>query len=476
MRNRIKKLKMKNIKYILFPTALIVLQSCFVAKDYSRPQAEIINEQYFRTDQISTDSLSLASVSWKEIFTDENLVRHINKALENNIDIRIALQNIAAAEAYMKQGKAGYFPTLNANAGYTYTSPSLNSASGLALGERDWVGQSELALGLSWEADIWGKIRSSERAAKASYLQTVSAHQAIKSNLVANIASNYYRLLALDEQKRITEETIANREESLGTIQLLKDAGNVTEVAVKQTEAQLLNAKSLLLDINNDIKLLENAFSILLGENPHAIERSSLASQEINQELKYGVPIQLLSNRPDVMAAEYALINAFELTNVARSNFYPSLRLSANGGLQSIEFEDLFSANSLFASIVGSLTQPILNGRQIKTQYEVSKAQQEAALLDYKYTVLNASREVSDALYTFQTNDEKIGLKQQEYEAYQQAIEFSEELQVYGMANYLEVLTARENALTAQLAVVNTEFGKLNAMVQLYRALGGGWR
>src|SRR5690606_17465570 len=296
------------------------------------------------------------------------------------------------------------------------------------------------------------------------------------SNLVANIASNYYRLLALDEQKRITEETIANREESLGTIQLLKDAGNVTEVAVKQTEAQLLNAKSLLLDINNDIKLLENAFSILLGENPHAIERSSLASQEINQELKYGVPIQLLSNRPDVMAAEYALINAFELTNVARSNFYPSLRLSANGGLQSIEFEDLFSANSLFASIVGSLTQPILNGRQIKTQYEVSKAQQEAALLDYKYTVLNASREVSDALYTFQTNDEKIGLKQQEYEAYQQAIEFSEELQVYGMANYLEVLTARENALTAQLAVVNTEFGKLNAMVQLYRALGGGWR
>lgn len=467
---------MKHLKYIIIPVTLISLQSCFVAKDYSRPQEEIVKEQYFRTDQISTDSLSLASVSWKEIFTDEKLAAHIETALSNNLDIRTAIQNIAVAEAYMKQGKAAYFPTLNGNAGYTYTSPSLNSASGQALTERDWVGQSELSLGLSWEADIWGKIRSSERAANAVYLQTVSAHQAVKSDLVANLASAYYQLLALDEQKRIAEETISNRTESLETIIALKDAGTVTEVAVKQTEAQLLNAQALLLDINNDIKLLENAFSILLGENPHAIERTNLRAQELNTELTYGIPVQLLSNRPDVMVAEYGLINAFELTNVARSNFYPSLRLSASGGLQSLEFEDLFSANSLFASIVGSLAQPILNGRQIKSQYEASKAQQEIALLNYKNSVLNASREVSDALYSFETNDKKIKLKQQEYEAYQVAIDYSEELQVYGMANYLEVLTARENALTAQLAVVNTEFGRLNAMVQLYRALGGGWR
>lgn len=467
---------MKHFKYIIVPAALMALQSCFVAKDYSRPQEEIVNEQYFRTDQISTDSLSLASVSWKEIFTDEKLAQHIDKALTNNLDIRAAIQNIAAAEAYMKQGKAAYFPTLNGNASYTYTSPSLNSASGQALTERDWISQSELSLGLSWEADIWGKIRSSKRASTAAYLQTVSAHQAVKSNLVATIASNYYRLLALDEQKRITEETIDNREESLETIAALKEAGTVTEVAVKQTEAQLINAQALLLDINNEIKILENAFSILLGESPHAIERTNLRTQEINTELTYGIPVQLLSNRPDVMVAEYGLINAFELTNVARSNFYPSLRLSANGGLQSIEFEDLFSTNSLFASILGSLTQPILNGRQIRTQYEVSKAQQEVALLNYKSSVLNASREVSDALYTFQTNDKKIDLKQKEYEAYQQAIEFSEELQVYGLANYLEVLTARENALNAQLNLINTEFGRLNAVVMLYKALGGGWR
>src|SRR5690625_2895528 len=159
-------------------------------------------------------------------------------------------------------------------------------------------------------------------------------------------------------------------------------------------------SKSMLLDIENNIKLLENTFSILLGETPQNIERSTLSEQEINVDLNIGVPIQLLSNRPDVMAAEYALINSFELTNAARSSFYPSLRLTANGGLQSLDFDDFFNTNSLFASIVGSLTQPIFNGRQIRTQYEVSKAQQEAALLNYKQSILLASKDVSDALYT----------------------------------------------------------------------------
>lgn len=467
---------MKNIKYIGVLGLVFLIQSCFVAKNYDRPQ-EVVNEKYFRTDELPQDSLSMANLSWKEVFTDEKLNQYIEKGLSNNLDIRIALQNITAAEAYVKQGKAGYFPTLNGTASYTHSTQSLNTQFGAILGgDRQYLNQYEISGNLSWEADIWGKIRSNKRAFAASYLQSVSAHQAVKSELVAAIASTYYQLLAFDEQKRITEETIANREQSVETIRLLKDAGNVTQVAVRQTEAQLLNAKALLLDIDNNIKLLENSFSILLGENPGEIERASLAAQTINADLKTGVPVQLLSNRPDVMAAEYGLINSFELTNVARSNFYPSLRLTANGGIQSIDFDKLFSANSLFASIVGSLAQPILNGRQIRTQYEVRKAQQETALLNYKKTILNASKEVSDAIYTYQANDEKIKLKQQEFEAYDEAITFSEELQVYGMANYLEVLTARENALNAQLSLISTQYGRLNAIVQLYKAVGGGWR
>lgn len=466
---------MKNLKYIVLIVGLATLQSCFVAKDYNRPE-QVVNEKLYRTDELPKDSLSMANVSWKEIFTDQKLAQHIEKALTNNLDIRIALQNITTAEAYVKQGKAGYFPTITGNASYTHSTQSMNTQFGALIGERQFLNQYEISGSLSWEADIWGKIRSNQRAFVASYLQSVSAHQAVKSELVASIASTYYQLLAFDEQKRITEETITNRENSLETTKLLKDAGNVTEVAVKQTEAQLLNAKALLLDIDNNIKLMENSFSILLGESPKTIERGTLNTQVVNADMKTGVPIQLLSNRPDVMAAEYALINSFEMTNVAKSNFYPAIRLTASGGLQGIEFDRLFDAHSLFGSVVASLAQPILNGRQIKTQYEVSKAQQETALLNYKKTILNASKEVSDAMYTFQTNDEKIKLKQSEFEAYDEAITYSEELQIYGMANYLEVLTARENALNAQLSVINTQYGRLNAIVQLYKAVGGGWK
>lgn len=467
---------MKNSKYIILLIGLFALQSCFVAKDYSRPEQEVVNEQFFRTDKIPQDSLSMANLSWREVFTDPKLAQYIETALTNNLDIRIAMQNVLTAEAYVKQGKAAYFPMINGNASYSYMNPSLNASQGIGFDSRQDLNQYELSANLSWEADIWGKIRSGYRASSAAYMQSISAHQAVKSSLVAAVASTYYQLLALDEQKKITEETIATREQGLETILALKDAGNVTEVAVKQTEAQLINSKALLVDLKNNIKLLENSFSILLAENPHEIERTTLDQQEINTQMAVGVPIQLLSNRPDVMAAEYGLINAFELTNVARSSFYPSLRLTAGGGIQSMDFTNLFSANSLFASLMGSLIQPILNGRQIKTQYEVSKAQQEAALLNYKRSILNASKEVSDALYTYQTNEEKAVLKQQEYEAYKAATTYSEELLNYGMANYLEVLTAQQNALNAQLNVTNSELAKLNALVQLYKAVGGGWR
>ena len=311
---------------------------------------------------------------------------------------------------------------------------------------------------------------------QASYLQSVAGHQAVKTELIANLASMYYQLLALDEQLMITKQTVVNRENSLETIQALKEAGNVTEVGVKQTEAQLYRAQAVMLDIENEIRLLENSFSILLGEAPHHIERTSLDKQHIDTPLKVGVPVQLLRNRPDVLAAEYNLINAFQLTNVAKSNFYPSLRLSASAGFQSLDLADLIDTNSLFASIVGSLTQPIFNRRQIRTQYEVAQAEQEMAFLEFRRALLVASREVSDALYNYETAIEKIEVIGNEYKAYDLATSYSEELLNNGFANYLEVLTARENALNTRLQLVNTRFNELNAIVNLYQALGGGWQ
>ncbi|MEB8345244.1 TolC family protein [Flavobacteriaceae bacterium KMM 6898] len=461
------------LKYLFLVAAPLMLVSCFAAKEYVRPQEEVITADYYRTDQLSKDSLSMATISWKELFTDPVLQSYIAEGLTNNIDIRIAIQQILISEAYVKQGKSGYYPTLNGTAQYSHSELSNNSQFGAQFNKLD---QYQLSGGLSWEADIWGKIRSNKRAFQASYLQTVAAHKAVKSRLVANIASTYYQLLALDEQIRITEETITNREKGLETTQALKDAGNVTEVGVKQTEAQLYSAQGLLIDLRNNARLLENTLSILLGNDSRTILRGSLENQTVTTPLTTGVPTQLLANRPDVMSAEYRLINAFELTNVARSNFYPSLTLSGNGGLQSLDFDKLFSASSLFATVVGGLTQPIFDGRKIRTQFEVSQAQQEQAKLAFKYSVLNAGKEVSDALYSYIAATEKMVIKEKEFNAYDLATSYSEELLDNGLANYLEVLRARENALNSSLDLVNSKNNQLQAVVDLYEALGGGWQ
>ncbi len=459
-------------KILIALLVVLSLQSCFTAKTYHRPES-VVQTEYYRTDRLPGDSIWMATVSWRELFTDPQLQKYIEEGLSNNIDIRIAIQQILIAEAFAKQGKAGYYPTLEARARYTRQELSSNSQFG---GQFSSLDQYELSGGLSWEADIWGKIRSNKRAFQATYLQSVAAHQAVKSRLVANIASLYYQLLTLDEQIRFTEETIATRTTSLETTKALKEAGNVTEVGVKQTEAQLYTAQALLIDLKNESRLTENTLSILLGSPARDIPRGELESQQISTELNTGVPAQLLRNRPDVIAAEYSLINAFELSNIANSNFYPSLTITANTGLQSLSFDELFSGSSFFATIAGGLLQPIFNGRKIKTQYEAAMARQEQARLDFEFAMLNATKEISDALVTYEAAAQKIDLKDKEFKAYSQATEYSEELLNNGLANYLEVLRARENALNSRLDMVSAKNSRLQAIVDLYQALGGGWQ
>lgn len=449
----------------------ILLSSCFAAKDYERP--EIIDQAGFRTDSLPQDTLSIANLPWEEMFQDPILREYIEEGLTNNIDIRIAIQQIAKSEAFFMQGRAGFYPTLQGNGEYTHQELSENSQFGAQFSTLDIY---QLSGNLSWEADIWGKIRSQERAFNAIYLQSVAAHQAVKTELIARIATAYYSLLSLDEQIRITAETVATRENALQTTKALKEAGNVTAVAVKQTEAQYYFAQGLLVDLTREARLQENALSILLGKEPVNMARGNLDAQNIVAVMRTGVPLQLLRNRPDVIATEYELVNAFELTNVARANFYPSLTLSATGGLQSLNFVKLFDSTSLFATIVGGLTQPIFNGRRIRTEYEVSQAEQEQARLEFRRAILTATKEVSDAFYTYEAATEKIGIKQKEFEAYDIATDYSEELLENGLANYLEVLNARENALNSSLSVIDARFNQLSSMVELYRAVGGGWK
>ncbi len=466
---------MKNNIYriTLLGVTAILMQSCFVAKDYKRP--ELKTENLYRNEVVSTDTISLANVAWNNVFTDPILQGYIKKGLENNLDIKIAMQNIAAAEATMKQGKAGYFPTLSSGADWTHQELSKNSQFGALLQDRS-TDQYQFTGSLSWEADIWGKIRSNKRAVNAAYLQTTAANQAVKTQLIANIAATYYQLLSVDAQIKLAEKTLVNRNQSVETIVALKKAGNVTEVGVKQTEAQKYATEIIIADLKNSIIILENTMSILMGEGSAKIERSTFESQSIQPTITLGVPATLLRNRPDVIAAEYNLISNFEQTNVAKSNFYPTLKLTATGGLQSIDLKEWFSANSIFANIVTGLTQPIFNQRQIKTRFEIAKANQEKAYLQFEQSLLTAGKEVSDALAQYNNETYKLTVREKQVDALNKATDYSDELLTYGLANYLEVLTVKDNALNAELSLIDNKFQQYKAIIQLYRALGGGWQ
>ncbi|EJU26300.1 MULTISPECIES: efflux transporter outer membrane subunit [Capnocytophaga] len=465
---------MNRIIYKGFAAAFIALTltACAGRKTYERPN--VIDEKLFRADQVPADSLSSANVSWRNIFTDATLQGHINKALSNNLDVRVAMQNVASAQAYLKQSKAAFIPTLSVGANYTRSTNSINAMGGV--GERTYNNLWDITGAASWETDIWGKLSAQRRASYASYLATVEAQKAVQSEVVATLATAYYQLLMLDEQKKVLEQTIDFRQKSLETTKSLKEAGSTTEVATKQIEALVYNAQAQLVTIGNSIWALENTICVLLGEEPHAIERTTLAEQQFPTEFKQGYAAKLLQNRPDVARAELSLRNAFELTNVARAAFYPTLTLSARGGISSTELDTWISAKSIFANFVAGLAQPILNRRQIRTQYEVQQIAQETALLNFKKAVLSAGKEVSDAMQNVSTQTEFIELKTKEMKAYQEATDYSKQLFDSGMVNYLEVITAEVNRLNAELSVANAQFTRMQYGITLYKALGGGWR
>lgn len=467
------KITIHKIILIFFVSFLVV--SCQTRQNYQRAN-DVVDEKLFRTDALPKDSLSMANLSWKEIFTDAVLQKHIAKALENNLDIRIALQNIASAEAYLKQSKAAYQPTISVGPDYSFNTSSLNTQFGQIVGERRYINQFDITANLGWELDLWGKLKGQEKAQYAAYLSSVAAHQNVKSNLVASIATAYYQLLAFDEQKKIFSNTIEIRKKNLETTKALKEAGIVSEVAVQQSEALVYNAEASLVTLDVQIQMLENTISLLMGEPSHEIERTSLSTQNFALNTDLGYPSALLANRPDVKQAEFNLINAFELTNAAKAQFYPSLRITGSTGVQSVDIDKLFSGNSLFANVLVGLAQPILNKRQIRTNYEVSLANQERAYLNFRKTILNAGNEVSDALKMYSAQDQFISFKKKELSAYDKSVEFSQELVNYGMANYLEVLNANVNKLNAEINIANAQYTKLQAGVELYRALGGGWR
>jgi len=462
-------------KYILLVLTAALISACSVTKKYERP-TDLKTNQLYR-DQSSTDSTSIADMPWNTVFKDEKLNALIQKGLDQNLNLKNAIENIVQARATLRQSKLAYYPTLQLDANATHNKQSeagLNFPAGININTLTTT--YKLGVSTSWEVDVWGKLSSSKRAALATYLATDAAKQAVQTQLISDIANNYFLLLAYDKQLQITQETLKSRIENVETIKALKEGAIVTGAAVVQSEANQHAAEVLIPDLKQNIRETENALNILLGQAPGPIERGVLGTQIIPEKIAVGLPAQLLNNRPDVRQAEFNFRVAFESTNLAKTYFYPSLTLTASTGFSNLELKDFFS-NSIFYSIIGGLTQPLFNQGLNKMRLTNAQSQQLQAYNNFQQSLLTAGQEVSNALYSYEMAVEKEDSRKKQIEALEKAVDFTQQLLEYSSAtNYTDVLTSEQNLLAAQLSGVNDNLQKLQAVVNLYRALGGGWK
>lgn len=458
----------------------LVWTACGVTKKYDQPPvAQQVADSLYR-DHYSSDTQSMANVPWKEVFVDPNLQVLIDKALARNYDFRNTILQIAQAEALYKQSKLAFFPSLSFSPQVTYNHSSKEAMNFPAnVNIRLNTTTVQLGLGTNWELDVWGKLASAKRGAEASWYQTQASKQAVQTALVATIANNYYTLLALDAQLAITEETIKNRQKSLQTITKLKESAVLTGAAVVQAEANLHAAAVSVPDIKQRIREIENNLSTLIAEPGQTIKRAKLYDYPIQTKLVTGVPLQLLQNRPDVRAAELGFRRAFENTNVARAQFYPTVAITSAGfGISALTHNNLFAGSSaIFYNIVGNLTQPIFSRGALKTNYNITQLQQEQAFNNFQKALLTAGQEVSNALYAYETGKNKQSIRDQQIAALEKAVSFNMQLLEYtSTTNYTDVLTSEQSLLAAQLAAVSDVLQQTQAIIELYRALGGGWQ
>jgi multidrug efflux system outer membrane protein len=462
-------------KYIFLVIAAALLSACSITKKYERPTT-ISTDKLYR-DQAAADSITMANMPWQTVFKDAKLNVLIQKGLDQNLNLKNAIENIVQARATLRQSKLAYYPTLNLDANATRTKQSeagLNFPSGIGI--NTLTSTYKLGLNTSWEADIWGKISSAKRTSLAKYLSTDAAKQAVKTQLIADIANNYFLLLALDKQLKITQETLETRIKNVTTIKALKEGAVVNGAAVVQSEANRYAVEVLIPDLKKSIRETENALNILMAQAPGPIERGTLDTQIVPTTIAIGLPSQLLQNRPDVRQAEYNFRAAFETTNVARTNFYPSLTLTASGGFSNLELKDFFN-NSIFYSIMGGLTQPIFNQGLNNARLRTAQSQQLQAMNNFQQSLLVAGQEVSNSLYSYQMAVEKEDSRAKQILALKKAVDFTQQLLEYSSStNYTDVLTSQQSLLTAELNGVNDNLQKLQAIVELYKALGGGWK
>lgn len=458
---------------VIISFTVLALSAC-VSKKYERPAVK--SDNLYR-DVTTTDTATIADLPWKPLFADVELQGLIEQGLAENLDLKQAIERIKIAEATLRQSRAAFLPTLQAEVSVADNKQSraaLNFPPGININLETQTYRAQLST--SWEADIWGKLSSAKRSALASLLQSDAAKRAVQTQLIANIANTYYSLLALDKQLEITLKTVEIRRNNVESMKALKEAARVTGAAVVQSEANLYAAEVSLPDLKRSIRETENALNVLLARGAGGITRSKLDKQNAYSNLKTGVSSQLLQNRPDVQGAELALRAAFENVNVAKTFFYPALTLTAGGGLSTLDMQNFFS-QSIFYNLVGGLAQPILARGQNKARLKTAEANQQIAFLAFQQTLLTGGQEVSNALYAYETAVQKEQTRLKQIASLTKAVDFTQELLRFSSAtNYTDVLTSEQSLLAAELSGVSDQLQKLQAVVNLYRALGGGWK
>ena len=459
---------------------MVVLSACNVSKDIPAPKPALPDT--FRNAAVTNDTTSIADLQWKSFFTEAALQKLIDSAIVKNYDMQIAVKNLEASQLLFKQVKWNYVPVADLNVTANTDRPSNNSLTGLSLSSYK-IGTNHIEdysanITLSWEADIWGKIRNQQKSAFAAYLQTNEAKKAIQTNIVASVSQGYYNLLMLDEQIAIAQSNVKLNDSTLRIIRLQYDAGQVTQLAVQQAEAQQQAAAELVPQFEQNIAIQENALRILTGELPDRIARNSTLDQvTFPGNLSAGVPSAIVSRRPDVKGYELALVIANSNVGINKAAMYPAFRITAEGGVNSFKASNWFNIPaSLFGIVGGSVLQPLLENRQLKTQYQVAKVERDKAVLQFRQSVLNAVGEVSDALVKIEKLKAQQTIAASRVNTLQHATTNANLLFKNGLANYLEVITSQSNVLQSELELASIKRDELSAVSELYRSLGGGWQ
>ena len=456
-------------KIITLMCATALLSSCHIYKAYDRPE-DISAEGLYRdtalvNGTLESDTANFGNVPWREVFTDPQLQAYIEQALTNNADLRSAMLNVESAQAALMSSRLAYLPQLALSPQGTLTNWNKGEVTSKTY---------NIPVSASWQIDLFGQILNPKRAAQVSLKQAQFTQQAVQTQLIASTANIYYTLLMLDRQLEITENTADVLKKYVETMEAMYDYGNVNSAAIEQSRSAYAQVVASLSDLRQSLTETENAFCLILNEPAHAIERGVLENQVLPTDFSAGVPIQLLSNRPDVKAAEMSLAACYYNTNSARAAFYPQITLSGSAGWTNSSGAGIVNPGKLLASLIGSLTQPLFYRGANIARLKQAKAQEEQAKIAFQTALLSAGNEVSNALSLYQNTQEKVNSRTMQVNSARKAAEDTKELFNLGTSTYLEVLTAEQSYLSAQLSEVTDTFDQMQAVINLYQALGGG--